>query len=621
LEAVGKATQALTGTPFYYLRCNNTDWNVSETSRLKPTGDAQLLTLSVNVRTVSDQCSVTEVIANAPDSWGTSQTYFVQAGANIPVPGSLPLVPNVNQVTFNVRYPATGSYAASFNPATNTVAFAPSSTIEGRVELAAGAGVAGTIVSVAGPSGGVVGTAVTNANGAYLVSGLAPASYTVSFAATRSGTQPSYAVSGTQPLALLGGTVSLDATCTPTTVGCTAGPPVNDPFHQLFIVDPNVTNPSLNPQASNAADGHFSFRYVLETLSGCPNAATNTSCVSNFIKSWLNNLGTTQVIDGFTVPPRMSSVVLGNWPTTSDGTTLDPAQAPFPLLAIVNRTDLHSTGRGEGRLVYGFQEGGSFQGVFMTVIVEFLLPATPALPTRNAWASEFFALPVNDSKGAEIACASSANPECAFGFNLQTLTDQFISAAQLLDFRTNEFNLTPPFNTAQNPLPFWAWRQFVLGSSGGLNALVTSADPETPDFTLNGDPSGSVGAFVNPNAAQIRDGFISVPSSLVGGVAFDIAQTSWSFPSLDATTAKSFAGRTCNGCHTFIGTDPTDPTAGGPTFHVTPTIATGDGTNILSPFVKLVEIPRRASFMANQITCAGAPSTCAAGVDVALTQF
>src|SRR5258708_2620226 len=71
-EGAGQAAQAVTGTPFYYLRCNNTDWGVDEGSRLRPTADPQVVSLTVSSHVLGDHCSVTQVIATAPDSWGTS---------------------------------------------------------------------------------------------------------------------------------------------------------------------------------------------------------------------------------------------------------------------------------------------------------------------------------------------------------------------------------------------------------------------------------------------------------------------------------------------------------------------------------------------------------------------
>jgi SdrD B-like domain len=615
-ETTGRAAEAVTGSPFYYLRCNNTDWGVDEGSRLQPTADPQVFAITVNARVLSDPCSVTKVIATSPDSWGTSQTFLTTpSGQTLAVPGTAALVAKAPEVNFTVSYPSTGAFAAAFNTATNTLAIASAGAIEGRLEQAPGSGVVGTIVTLKGPSGGLFATTATDGNGAYRFTGLAPSTYTVSFAATASGAQPTYTTSGSSTIAVQGNTTALDATCAPTAAPCTAGVAVTDPFHQLFIVDPNVTNPANDPIASNAADGHFSFRYLLEQLSGCPNASTNTSCLSSFVNGWINQLGTPQTVDGFSVPPRIASLISQNWPKLSDGSTLDMSQAPFQLLAIVNRADLHSTGQGEGRLVYGFvgpQSGPNPGQQLFTVIAEFLLPATATLPNRKAWVNAFFGLP--NAEGFQQVCATSTNPRCVYNHNLQTLTDPFVTAAQLFDLRTNDFFLAPPGTP-----PPWGWRQFGLQIASGQNQVVTTATAETPDISLNG--SASVGAFLAANAAPIRDGFVSLPLSFTGGEAFDFVQA-WSFPSVDPATVKSFSGRTCNGCHVFIATDPAQPNGTGPFFHVSPTTTPdATGQNLLSPFVVSIEIPRRASFMTNWLTCNAGSAPCGSGVDVALTQF
>jgi hypothetical protein len=616
-EGTGRTVEALTGTPFYYLRCNNTDWGVDEGSRLRPTADPQLLSLTVSAHVLSDQCSVTQVIATAPDSWGTSQTFFTtSSGQSLTVSGSAALVGKTTEINFGVNYPSTGSFSASYNTTTNTLTVAASGAIEGRLEQLPGTGVTGTIVTLKGPSGAVVATTSTDADGAYQFPGLAPSTYSVSFAATASGAQPTYTTNGSSTITVAGNVTALDATCTPTTVPCTAGAVVNDPFHQLVIVDPNVTNPANDPIASNASDGHFSFRYLLEQLSGCPNASTNTSCMSSFVNGWINQLGTQQTINGFSVPPRITSLISQNWPKLSDGTTLDMSQAPFQLLAIVNRTDLHVTGQGEGRLVYGFvgpQSGPNPGPQTFTVIAEFLLPATGTLTSRKGWVNAFFGLP--NAAGFQQVCAGSPNPKCVYNHNLQTLTDVFVTAAQLFDLRTSDFFLAPPGTP-----PPWAWRQFGLQIASGQNHLVTAPTAEVPDISLNG--SATVGSFLAANAAQIRDGFVSLPASQIGGEVFDLVQNSWSFPSVDAPTLKSFSGRTCNGCHVFVPTDPANPNGSGPFFHVNPTtIPDSTGQNILSPFMTAIEIPRRASFTTNWLTCNFGSAPCGNGVEVALTQF
>ena len=621
-QGTGRTAEALTGTPFYYLRCNNTDWGADEGSRLQATSNPQVVALTVKATVLSDQCSVTEVIATAPDQWGTSQTYFTTpSGQSLTVPGSAVLVGKTTEVNFGVHYPSAGTYAATFNTATNTIAIGAAGAIEGRLEQSPGSGVTGTIVTLRGSSGSVVATTSTDSNGAYRFSGLLPATYSVAFSATPSGPQPTFTLSGSATINVAGNTTELDATCTPGAAPCTAGAAVTDPFHQLVIVDPNVTVAANDPAASNASDGHFSFRYVLEQLSGCPNASTNTSCMSSFVNGWINQLGNNQTINGFAVPARVASNLSQSWPTLSDGVTFDMSKAPFQLLAIMNRTDLHSTGQGEARLVFGFVGPQTapfiFQGLQpFTVIAEFLLPATATLPNRKAWVNAFFGLP--NAEGFQQACAGSANPMCVYNNNLQTLTDSFIAPGQLLDFRTSDFFMSPP-GVGESP-GSWAWRQFLLQTASGQNQLVTATTPEVPDISFNN--SANIGAFLAANAAQIRDGFVSLPPSDIGGEAFDFVPP-WNFPTVDATTLTSFSGRTCNGCHEFINTDPTDPTApNGPFFHVNPQVAQDStGQNILSAFVTDIEVPRRQSFMTNWLTCDFGAHPCGNGVDVALTQF
>ena len=611
-ETIGHGNEAVTGTPFYYFRCNNTDWGADAGSLMNATSDPQLVSIPVSVNTTSDRCSVTKVIATSPDSWGTSQSFFtMNSPATLTVPGSAVLTAKPTEVDFNVNYPAKGAFVATFNTTTSTLAVAAAGSVEGRLTQGQGSGVVGTTVSLRGPSGATIATTATNANGAYLFSGLLPATYSVAFAAAPSGAQPSYTVSATS-VSVTGQAATLDGTCTPTaSAPCTVGAQVLDPFHQLVVVDPAVTDPNQDARASNVTDGHFSFRYVLETLSGCPNAATNASCVSSFATNFLLNMSVVQTVNGFTVPSRNGQNLVAVWPKLADGQTLDMTKTPFQLLAIVNRTDLHSTGQGEGRLVYGEVLPGSppQQGAF-SVIVEFALPATGTLTSRAAWVNAFFALPTEDSKGAQFACASSTNPECAFAFDLQTLTDQFVAPAQLIDLRTSEIELSPGEGDT------WAWRQFVLTSSGGLNQLVTAATPETPPPVLNG--SSSLASFIATNAPSVRTGFVSLPSSFTGGQAEDISQAPWSFPSVDKPTLHAFSGRTCNGCHLF---EPSDPSqTSGPTFHINPTIApSANGQNLLSFFVTQIEIPRRQSFMTNWLTC-GSSVPCGPGADIALMQ-
>lgn len=129
-EKVETVGQAVTATPFFYLRCNATDWGVDEGSRLLPTSDSNTLTKTIQIAgATNDPCSLTETVATAPDEWGNSQTFFVTPGsARLPVPGSQSLVAVSPQGVFNVSYPSAGSYTATFRAATFTLSIAPTIT-------------------------------------------------------------------------------------------------------------------------------------------------------------------------------------------------------------------------------------------------------------------------------------------------------------------------------------------------------------------------------------------------------------------------------------------------------------------------------------------------------------
>jgi len=84
---------------------------------------------------------------------------------------------------------------------------------------------------------------------------------------------------------------------------------------------------------------------------------------------------------------------------------------------------------------------------------------------------------------------------------------------------------------------------------------------------------------------------------------------------MDEKLRHAFAGQTCDGCHNaetqqLDGLYMVSPTEPAPQF--------SDGTARLSGFVSLIELPRRASWVNNRLTCAGA--ACAAGAEAAAPQ-
>jgi hypothetical protein len=510
-----------------------------------------------------------------------------------------------------------GTVDATFTDAFVDSAAVPTASVEGRVFLDNPAvPIPGTAVRLLEEASGtevVVGTALTDANGVYAFVDVAPGSYRVAFAPSLDPSVPSptYTTTPAQPFAVDAATVTVNATCPASSPSsCVVGPDVLDPFHQLVIVDPSVTNPALNAEASNAVDGHLSFRHVVEVLAGCPGGPGNTPCVSAFIKGWIDELGTPQGVDNgsgttYGVARRETSFLV--WPADAYfPSQLDLAQTPFQLLAVVNRTDLGSNGPGQVRLIYGYVPNQ------FSVELDFALPPTADLPDRAAWVRAFHDLP---DGGLDAGVAISDGATCGFACRVTSLVDRFVDPANFIALRTNDFTLAPP-----GVPPPWAWRRFTLSVATGQNAFMTAPTPETPDDTLQ--DSGTVAAFLIDNAAEVRNGLVALPRVFVGGEAFAVTKLSWGFPSVDAPTLRSFSGRTCNGCHVFVADDPNNPLSQGPWFHVDPTKdADSTGENLLSGYVAQIEVPRRAIFMRRWLACDGSAAACPAPVDIELTQF
>jgi hypothetical protein len=373
--------------------------------------------------------------------------------------------------------------------------------------------------------------------------------------------------------------------------GACSGGPVVAANKELVISDPTVLG---DIRASNAADGPWSFRFMMEQLTPI---GTDPA---DFAADWVHQfeLGTT--VNGFNLQQRLASVLRSDWPTTPAG-KLDLAQAPFRLLAIMNRVDLHAASNGEARFVYGLIFAGQTPQA-MSVIFEFGLPArdpnTGAILTRASWASNFHALGV-------LRLGSSYNA------GLQQVTDLFTrrntspekpGGSSINQVRTNEIVLS-----TKGP---WELRELHYTNVGGAFVLRFAETAQTPDDSANFSslPAGqTLLGYVNGSAALIHGGYGVVPASVVGGEATE--DFSWTLdPTVNPTARHDFAAQTCNGCHfSEIG----NLNISG-FYLVSPFADQGtDGTGHLSDFIKLFEIPRRTAFLQNALTCSGA--SCAAG--------
>jgi hypothetical protein len=258
------------------------------------------------------------------------------------------------------------------------------------------------------------------------------------------------------------------------------------------------------------------------------------------VKNWLESWVRTQRINSFDVVPRpqVESIVLCPWLQrrpengcdadckSCKEEELDLNEAPFRLLAIVNRVDLRRLDHeiapaGEGRLVFGLVRGAgddpAATPLRMTAIFEFAYP-TDSGQTARAWAERWHAL------GPDSA-------EESFKEGLQAITDDFVSAGSLSQIRTNERDLE------------WRWelRQFVHDASGLPVPAVTS---NTPDVTLNG--STALRDYLLANRASVLSEVDQLPARLCGGAA--PGDQVWRV-NVDEPLRKAFANQTCNGCH------------------------------------------------------------------------
>ena len=313
-----------------------------------------------------------------------------------------------------------------------------------------------------------------------------------------------------------------------------------DAHRTLVITDPSVlgdcTRTTDACTGAGAPLGTWTFGHLMQQLAGSVDPAT-------FTKSWLDQWGTDQVVNGFTVAqrPHMKDDILANWPKTTGG-ALDLGRAPFRLIAIVNRIDLAenliygSGSAGEGRFV--FQALGPpplCRPLDFTVIFEYGIQKSSCTQLRD-WAQQW------------VALGTLPFPSAAYNTALDALTAQFMQSPNALSqIRTNEIALT---RLGDNT---WEMREFHL--TGG--ALVQATVRRTPAFQFN--RTQKLADWVNANPGTPASP-VDVPRDYPAGMAFlgaagvmpadDLfwnGPTNTSISSSDARHALSL--NTCNGCH------------------------------------------------------------------------
>jgi len=380
------------------------------------------------------------------------------------------------------------------------------------------------------------------------------------------------------------------------------------PFKELVVVHPTVVTDPV--RTSNANRGLWSFRWLMEQLSG--NQGINIA--TDFVENWLSTFHPYNNPD---VPSGQLSDRPGvddlraKWPKISDG-RIDLKQAPFRLLAIVNRADLGTSfgDFGEGRFVFGLVDPVTNEDLAMTVIFEYRLPGAPDstgddTSKRQLWSQRWHNL------------GNYAFGDPTYNQLLENITTAFAKhggGSSIHQLRTNEIALSqnPMVHGRPDPSLVWELREWHLGDDSALHVANVK---NTPSSAFNHD--SQLAQFIVDNAATVTDGSIDFAQSSVGQsfLGFESHEqfdaTKWTFdtttPQVTGDLRAAFGMLTCNGCHNAEQSTLPPVLNGVGFYHVSPLVppsgATDDtaGTERLSNFVKNIDIPRRQQFMTSQL--------------------
>ena len=319
--------------------------------------------------------------------------------------------------------------------------------------------------------------------------------------------------------------------------GCHVSTPRELMIKNVSVVDDPVRT-TFEPKSVDPRNGVWTFKHLVESMAPTPADAPA------MVEAMLTTFAEPQTINGFTVDIRkgMRAFILDGWPRTSDG-ALDLAQAPFRLLAVVNRFDLRNLGNGdagEGRFVFGFTT--PFAPLQATMIFEYKLPATTDDDVLS-WARSFHALgalPFGEDYNA--ALQSITERFAGRGARPGHENDSAINAV-----RTNEIDF------GSNGL--WEMREFALSPTSGF--LEPATVKLTPDRSFNF--SDTLAQYMSENQAAIIAETHTVPDQFNGqpfqaGAIFNDLGT-WFAPGVDNEARHHFALNTCNGCHSTAETN------------------------------------------------------------------
>ena len=280
------------------------------------------------------------------------------------------------------------------------------------------------------------------------------------------------------------------------------------PSKQLLLAEPSIVQ-----------DDTYAFSAMMTRLAG------GEAHAAAFTEAWLRTMAMTR--------PGAERLLLGPWRTlacpsgygsSATPCALDLHDAPFQLLAIVNRIDLAPDAcapGGELRFVYTALDPVTRTPLDATFIFEF---------------------PVRDDAG-RVAAAWRALGRLPFGTEYSREVRDLVG--ELLDgtdptaahLRSDELSFAPERDAV------WELRDFTVQGGPGNRSLVQTALFDTPVATLDGTPT--LAEWVRGSTR-----FAPLPTSMRGLTArTTTAAFGWTVPEAAEGARLAFSGNTCNGCH------------------------------------------------------------------------
>ncbi|MFZ5445189.1 MAG: hypothetical protein ACOZQL_34685 [Myxococcota bacterium] len=253
--------------------------------------------------------------------------------------------------------------------------------------------------------------------------------------------------------------------------------------NSLVINNTLVTQDStrtFSPCLGGTSMGPWTFGHLMTEMANQPLTGISPS---DFVRRWLMSWRFDASINFWNVPKRLSiNTVISDWEVASGvpaGGPLDLSIAPFRLVAIVNRMDLHgsigysSGSSGETRFVFAYENPS-------TCIAEQFLVIFEYGNTQSSCGS------IKTLAQKWVDLSSETVGSATFNTKLQAITDPIVvrnaapskpNGSALNQLRTNENKLNS----------LWELREFKLFSSGvAPGHLTEDTVKRAPDNSLNG---------------------------------------------------------------------------------------------------------------------------------------